>query len=57
MASMLLINTFGISIEIISLIIDILGLLDLKSIFNGGGKMEKKSMLKKVINGASEVIL
>ena len=57
MVSMMLINIVGISIEFISLVIGILGLVNLNSLFDGGDKMSVHSLISKVKNGIHEVNL
>ena len=53
----MLINIVGISIEFISLVIGILGLVNLNSLFDGGDKMSVHSLISKVKNGIHEVKL
>lgn len=57
MVLMMLVNIVGIPIEFISLVIGVLGLIDLGSLFDGGDKMNVNALMSKVKNGAHEVIL
>ena len=57
MVLMMLVNIVGIPIEFISLVIGVLGLIDLGSLFDGGDKMNVNALMSKVKNGAHEVNL